>query len=166
MTSVGGTQLESRTLADLIANKSREEITCSSETGCVVTTGGGFSWHFPRPEYQAKAVDSYLARAAAAEAAGLTGALTPPLGAASGWFNQSNRGYPDISLVATNFEIFLSGRTSQIGGTSASTPVIGAMVSLWNQQLSLKGKPPMGFISQSRGELGTAAIGQLRTSVG
>jgi len=35
-------------------------ITCSSETGCIVTGGGGFSWQFSTPSYQQSFVSSYL----------------------------------------------------------------------------------------------------------
>jgi tripeptidyl-peptidase-1 len=145
ITSVGGTQLAPSSLRDILRNSSREEVTCDSKTGCVVTTGGGFSWRYARPAYQTAAVESYLSRSASAGAAD-SPALTPPLDGS--WFNTSGRGYPDISVAATNFEIFLAGRATQIGGTSASSPTVAAMVSLWNEKLRLEGKPPMGFLSE------------------
>lgn len=135
ITSIGGTQLAPRTPEESWSTR-RQEITCSSRTGCVVTTGGGFSGEFARPAYQSAAVDAFLAASAAHSPS-----LTPP----KTWFNSSGRGFPDIAALATNFEIIMRGRPSRIGGTSASTPVIGAMFSLWNEKLIAAGKPQIGF---------------------
>jgi tripeptidyl-peptidase-1 len=42
------------------------------------------------------------------------------------------RGYPDISTYGSNFFVLLDGEISRESGTSASSPVFGAMVTLWN----------------------------------
>jgi subtilase family serine protease len=165
ITSVGGTQLKPRgpigkrgsapgsrsgTEAHFPA-QTREEIVCSASTGCAVTTGGGFSHTFPRPAWQAAEVDAYLERARLAAAAAASSAdpssrgmpLVPP----SSWFNSSARAYPDVSILATHYTIIVGGRSSRTGGTSASAPVMAAMVSLWNEQLLRAGRPPLGFLN-------------------
>ena len=38
------------------------EIVCSTDTGAMITSGGGFSNRFPRPSYQDAAVRLYLGR--------------------------------------------------------------------------------------------------------
>jgi hypothetical protein len=44
------------------------------------------------------------------------------------FFNKKGRGLPDISAYASNFFIYLNGNLQRVSGTSASTPLIGAMV--------------------------------------
>lgn len=111
VTSVGGTQLNAAMTG---------EITSSTATGSRITTGGGFSYFFETPWYQQEEVTVYLAKA---------GQGLPP----TGKFNNKGRGYPDISGMATNYLIDLKGLKTHIGGTSASTPLLAAMVSLLNE---------------------------------
>lgn len=77
----------------------------------LITTGGGFSNHYPRPFWQDSAVNNYLS------------ANTPFLG-----FNSAGRGYPDVSLLGVNYAV-ASNLTIETGiyGTSASAPVFAAM---------------------------------------
>jgi tripeptidyl-peptidase-1 len=150
VTSVGGTQLS------LDSNDKKDEVVCSAATGASITTGGGFSHLFPRPAYQQDHVRAYLAQAAAKVAPVPVAPPTPmhpsvvpepTLLPPSTWFNASNRGFPDVSVLATNYEIVVGGRWVRTGGTSASAPVVAAMVSLWNEQLLAAGKPPLGFVN-------------------
>jgi tripeptidyl-peptidase-1 len=55
-------------------------------------SGGGFSWRFPVPDYQAAVVSNYLR-----SNAGQSG--FPPSGA----FNATNRAYPDIAALANKY---------------------------------------------------------------
>lgn len=137
VTSVGGTQLAPRRTYDSWTEP-RGESVCSASTGCVITTGGGFSHLFTRPAYQDRQVQAYLDRSANGSTP-----LVPP----NSWFNRDGRGYPDISTISTNYEIIVGGRTSRTGGTSASAPVVAAMISLWNEKLIAEGKPQLGFIN-------------------
>eukprot|EP01087_Luapelamoeba_hula_P001899 TRINITY_DN116_c0_g1_i1.p1 TRINITY_DN116_c0_g1~~TRINITY_DN116_c0_g1_i1.p1 ORF type:complete len:570 (+),score=74.79 TRINITY_DN116_c0_g1_i1:169-1878(+) len=109
----------------------RPEIACSSSTGGVVTTGGGFSYYFPRPAYQAAAVSSYLRSAP----------NLPPLAL----FNASSRGYPDVAVIGYNYNVVLGGNTYLESGTSASAPVFAGMIALINGALIAQGKSPVGF---------------------
>ncbi|KAJ7080446.1 family S53 protease-like protein [Mycena epipterygia] len=95
-------------------------------------TGGSFSNIFPSPSYQTAAVDSFL--------------QTLPSNF-SGTFNQTGRGYPDVSLQGLNFEIVSGGETALTSGTSASSPTFAAIIALINDRLIAAGKPVLGFLN-------------------
>ncbi|TRY59671.1 hypothetical protein DNTS_027407 [Danionella cerebrum] len=97
-------------------------------------SGGGFSNIFPMPDYQADAVGGYLNN---------TQSLPPET-----YFNTSGRAYPDMAALSDNYWV-VSNRVPipWISGTSASTPVVGGILSLINDQRLLKGLPPLGFIN-------------------
>lgn len=67
------------------------EIACSSTTGGVITTGGGFSLTFARPAYQETVVSNYLKN----------GPNVPP----TNQFNSKGRAYPDVALLGYNYEV-------------------------------------------------------------
>jgi tripeptidyl-peptidase-1 len=126
VTSVGGTQLN---------DAQNAEITSSSATGSRITTGGGVSFYYPTPGYQAYYVKKYLS------------SLPPNQIPPTNTWNSAGRFYPDISAMATNYQIVLSGETIHIGGTSASTPVIAGMIALFNDRRLNLGKRPLGFLN-------------------
>jgi len=97
------------------------------------TTGGGFSNWAPRPSYQEQAVQTYLS----------SGAIIPP----SQFFNMSNRGYPDVSAMGARILIVDGGEIAVTAGTSASTPIFAAIMSLLNDYRLSNGKPPLGFLN-------------------
>uniref|UniRef100_A0A667ZWE1 Tripeptidyl-peptidase 1 n=1 Tax=Myripristis murdjan TaxID=586833 RepID=A0A667ZWE1_9TELE len=98
-------------------------------------SGGGFSNIFKMPDYQASAVDSYLKAVAAS---------LPP----QTYFNTSGRAYPDMAALSDNYWV-VSNRVPipWVSGTSASTPVVGGMLALINDQRLLKGLPALGFLN-------------------
>jgi len=100
-------------------------------------SGGGFSDAFARPSYQDAAIKNYLANNA-------SGQLPPP-----SLYNISGRGIPDISAVATNYQIVLSNVTYPVSGTSAASPTIAAIFSTINDVLLKNGKKPVGFLNPS-----------------
>ncbi|KAJ8288769.1 hypothetical protein COCON_G00014280 [Conger conger] len=97
-------------------------------------SGGGFSNIFAMPDYQVSAVNDYLK----------TMKALPP----STYFNTSGRAYPDIAALSDNYWV-VSNRVPipWVSGTSASTPVVGGVLSLINDQRFLKGLPPLGFLN-------------------
>lgn len=113
--------------------KTTEEVVCSGEAGGQVTTGGGFSNVYPMPAYQKAAVARYLQSRRVP---------TEP-----GYFNATGRAYPDISAIGAAFHTYIHGYVTGVSGTSASTPVIGAMVTLWNDARLNAGKSPLGFLN-------------------
>ena len=94
-------------------------------------SSGGFSDYFPRPDYQKKAVEGYLATE-----------VIPP----TSYYNANGRGFPDLAVIGTNYEVFLDGKLILVGGTSASTPCFAQMVSLMNTMRFNAGLPSMGFV--------------------
>lgn len=134
VTSVGATQLCSTTPKPSTCAGQRE-VACSSQTNGLISSGSGFSDQLPRSlaPWQEAAVQKYLNQAS----------KRPP----TSYFNVSGRGYPDISALGNEYEVTMRGRTTLVWGTSASAPVIAAMVSLLNDQRLARGLPPMGFIN-------------------
>jgi tripeptidyl-peptidase-1 len=100
-------------------------------------SGGGFSDTFAIPDFQADAVSAYKKLAA------------DSLPDASKW-NQTGAGFPDVAALAGNknqYCITLNGGETGAYGTSAATPVWGAVVARLNEQRLASGKPPMGFMN-------------------
>ncbi|CAF1642211.1 unnamed protein product, partial [Didymodactylos carnosus] len=127
VTSVGGTQLiRSDSHCRYIPEEPNiclQEIAAyrSLLTGCRVTSGGGFSSFSEMPKYQRKTVQQYFKRSK----------VLPP----TSYYNQSNRAYPDISLLAHNYIVKLNENVEiPIDGTSASSPTIAGLFSLINNR--------------------------------
>ena len=100
--------------------------------------GGGFSNIFPRPAYQADAVAAYLSAA---------GSILPPGG--SLW-NSSGRAYPDVSALAglqNPYCLHAGQMFTAVGGTSAATPVLAAVVAKLNEVRLARGDRPLGFLN-------------------
>jgi hypothetical protein len=124
VTAVGGT---------MGLNEGAEEVACQANAaGGIITTGSGFSTYFPTPSWQQQAVDGYFGESGTAAAAG---------------YNQRGRGYPDISLTAVNYPVFINGDRYALYGTSASCPVMAAMVSLLNAERLLRNEPSIGWLN-------------------
>lgn len=102
----------------------------------VIYSGGGFSNRFTMPTYQKSAVGTYFK------------SHKPKY--TSKQYNSSGgaRGYPDISANGVNYAVAVDGEFSLIYGTSASAPVVGAMLALINNARAAKGKKKtIGFIN-------------------
>jgi len=109
------------------------EIVCSSGTGGLITSGGGFSTVFAQPSYQADVVNAYLA----------SSVTLPP----TGMYNAAGRGYPDLSLVGHNYLVVIGGSLYQVSGTSCTAPAFAGMVSLINDARLNSGKSSLGFLN-------------------
>lgn len=88
------------------------EIACSSVTGGLITSGGGFSGVFAAPPWQQ---------------------LGP---------NVTSRGYPDVAFAGAAYEIISQGVPIVAYGTSASAPLFAAMLSLVNSERRASGRRP------------------------
>merc|ERR1712070_1146440 len=102
-------------------------------------SGGGFSYDYDMPSYQSSAVQTYLTK-------------NPKTGSAA--YATNGRGSPDVSLLGEQFEVYTSGPFGRleklaVGGTSASTPSWGAIISLLNEEcLSASGgSKKLGFVN-------------------
>ncbi|CAM1510907.1 Fc.00g084200.m01.CDS01 [Cosmosporella sp. VM-42] len=96
-------------------------------------SGGGFSQYFPREAWQDAAVPKYVT------------ALGDHL---KGHYNSSMRALPDISAIGTQFSVIYAGKQGYLQGTSASTPVIAAMIALINDARVRRGKKVLGWINK------------------
>ncbi|KAF8317469.1 subtilisin-like protein [Clavulina sp. PMI_390] len=101
----------------------------------VIYSGGGFSNVFSMPTYQSTAVKNYYKN------------HKPSYKAPIYNDSQKARGYPDISANGVNYAVAVDGKFSLIYGTSASAPVVGAMLTLINNKRFTMGKKPIGFIN-------------------
>ncbi|KAI0550421.1 peptidase S8/S53 domain-containing protein [Xylaria curta] len=110
-------------------------------------SGGGFSNIYDAPEWQAEIVKGYLARANLSFE-GYEGGGTNYSNARSGIgrFNKIGRAYPDVAANGDRFVIASGGELLSIGGTSASSPLWGSVVTLINEERLAAGKKPVGFI--------------------
>ncbi|KAF4322988.1 hypothetical protein BBO99_00001076 [Phytophthora kernoviae] len=134
ITTVGATMLLTKAQqASKPFFRTNEEVICSVENGGIITSGGGFSNIYPIPEYQRSAVERYL--------------TTRDIPTRPDFFNASGRAYPDVAALGAGYLVYMNGRLSSVSGTSASTPVFGAMVTLWNDVRLNAGKSPLGFIN-------------------
>lgn len=100
-------------------------------------SGGGFSNYFGIPPYQKAAVDGYL-RAANASLPNRA------------WWNQTGRGYPDVSALGGDRNSFcIAGGSLFAGtwGTSASSPVVASMIARLNAHRLARGKKVLGFLN-------------------
>jgi len=110
-----------------------DEIACTSDAGGLITTGGGFSVTFNRPKYQDKAVKNYFA-------------VAQNLPKKSD-FASNGRGYPDVATLGHNYVIYDGGNQVVESGTSASAPVMAAILTLINDQRLSSGKTTLGFVN-------------------
>jgi len=119
-------------------------IGCDTLLGCIVTGGGGFSWNFPMPDYQASYVSQYLS--------------LPQNSNLQFAFNQTNRAYPDVATIATNVPLILNGQLQVAGGTSAAAPEFAGMISLINDARLNKGMAPLGFLNPMLYKVGNQGV--------
>jgi tripeptidyl-peptidase-1 len=100
-------------------------------------SSGGFSTTFKVPSWQEKAVSGYLEKIKA----------DGKFDKIKGLFDESGRGFPDLALQGEHYQVVVGGKTGSVSGTSASTPVFAAIVSMLNAELSSAGKKPVGFLN-------------------
>jgi hypothetical protein len=134
VTSVGGTSLSVDESND--SNTCPHEIVCSIENGAMITSGGGFS-ALPaqkRPNYQMTAVNQYL------NSSNCVKPLSTP-------FASTGRAYPDVSMLAHNYEIVTNGQTGSVDGTSASSPALAGIIAAFNAIRLQRGLPTLGFLN-------------------
>ena len=125
VTAVGATQIRPG------ASVTEPEIACEN----TIYSGGGFSNVFSLPDYQSAAVSSWFRN-------------SPPTYTAAQFNNtQKTRGYPDISANGANYVVAINGAFTLVFGTSASAPVVGAILTLINEARFAIGKGSIGFIN-------------------
>ncbi|KJA23155.1 hypothetical protein HYPSUDRAFT_201701 [Hypholoma sublateritium FD-334 SS-4] len=141
ITAVGGTQVK----ANATIGHAPEEVWNQDLTmGFFESGGGGFSNHFPTPDYQKTAVDAYLKFLAKNDPTTLRN------------FNTKGRAYPDISANANSFFHTENGSAAIDSGTSGATPTVASIITLVNDARISAGKKPVGFINPTIYSIGFA----------
>ncbi|KAK8052500.1 hypothetical protein PG993_003885 [Apiospora rasikravindrae] len=95
-------------------------------------SAGGFSNYFRVPRWQRRDAASYVA------------AMGP---SHAGFYNSSGRAVPDLSTIGINYLIQWAGLQTSILGTSASTPVIAALIALIDDARLQADKPSLGWLN-------------------
>jgi len=95
-------------------------------------SGGGFSTYAAQPVWQQAAVSAYLA----------SGVALPP----AGYYNSSNRAYPDVAAIG-NAVLIDQGGPELVGGTSCSSPEFAAIAGLLNHYAIKASGKPLGFLN-------------------
>jgi len=103
-------------------------------------SGGGFSHTFDRPSYQDEAVKTYLETLKDSTHVGAWAEVNER-------FDQGGRGFPDVALSGTSITMVTRQHVVMSGGTSASTPMFAAMVTLINDQRLQQGRPTVGHLN-------------------
>lgn len=133
VTAIGATQIDPLTtnLTAALAAGQQPEIAVNS----TVRSGGGFSNLFALPSYQQAAVPAWFRNS------------PPPYSADR--FNSTGkaRAVPDLSVNGASYQVMVDGAMNSLYGTSASTPVFGAMVVMVNEARLAAGKPSLGFLN-------------------
>ncbi|KAF8554934.1 hypothetical protein OG21DRAFT_1484296 [Imleria badia] len=108
------------------------------EMACMekIYSGGGFRY-FAMPECQKDAVDYYLTN------------YYPNYPSTIWNSTGTSRALPDISANGANYVVAIDGRFHFVYGTSCSTPVVGAILTMINDAWLAVGKGPIGFINST-----------------
>ncbi|KAI0854023.1 protease S8 tripeptidyl peptidase I [Daldinia vernicosa] len=112
-------------------------------------SGGGFSNIYDAPDWQKDIVNKYLEETKLPfEGYEGGGGNYSNVDAGIGHFNKLGRAYPDVSANGDHFVISSGGELLSIGGTSASAPLWGSVITLINEERLAAGKSPVGFVHQ------------------
>ncbi|KAF8256804.1 subtilisin-like protein [Lactarius quietus] len=95
-------------------------------------SGGGFSSHFLRQEYQDILVPEFLQKLGSEYA---------------GSYDVAGRGIPDISAQALNIMVVQNGLAYHVQGTSAAVVIAASIISLLNDHQLANGRKPLGFLN-------------------
>ncbi|KAH8880604.1 alkaline serine protease [Thozetella sp. PMI_491] len=112
-------------------------------------SGGGFSNVFGIPDYQRDAVSAYFDQVESSLPFSgyhhfvVDGNFSSVTG---GVYHHGGRAYPDVAAVGDRQVVYAGGSWWLVGGTSLSSPVWGAILTLVNEERLAAGKSTLGFI--------------------
>lgn len=95
------------------------------------TSGSGFDRWISRPYWQAKVVKKYLE----------SGIELPN----DKYWNRNGRGYPDVTALGHNCDVYMGGYWYPMDGTSCSAPIFGGIIAIMNHHQLKQGKPLIGY---------------------
>jgi tripeptidyl-peptidase I len=101
------------------------------EVGATLSSGG-FSKDFMQASWQADAVNAYFK----------SGVTMPTQD-----YYAPGRAYPDVAAFGQNVQVYASGKSEAVSGTSCSAPIFAGVVALINNELLSKGMPTLGFLN-------------------
>jgi tripeptidyl-peptidase-1 len=112
-------------------------------------SGGGFSNYFTPPSYQAKDVANYLNLDLPFRSLPFyeVNADASNIGQNGGVYNRLGRGYPDVSANGAFLLTFVNLTEGTFFGTSLASPIFGSVITLINEERTVVGKGPIGFIN-------------------
>lgn len=112
-------------------------------------SSGGFSNYFSPPSYQAAAVANYLKLDLPFQSLPYyrVNADASNIGENDGVYNRAGRGYPDVSANGAFLLVYNNLTEFTFFGTSLSSPILGAVVTLINEERTKLGKGPVGFVN-------------------
>ncbi|KAK6088557.1 Pro-kumamolisin [Seiridium cupressi] len=108
-------------------------------------SGGGFSNYFDAPDWQTDAISAYFDEVTL-NFTGYEDAGTNFSDVGDGVYKIGGRGYPDVSAIGDYYVVFTEGVWARVGGTSLSSPIWGAVLTLVNEQRIAANKSTVGFI--------------------
>lgn len=110
-------------------------------------SGGGFSNYFEAPSWQKSHISQYFDEVSL-NFTGYEDAGTNFSDVGDGVYKIGGRGYPDVSAIGDYFVMFTEGGWYTVGGTSLSSPVWGAVLTLVNEHRLAANKTTVGFINE------------------
>ncbi|KAK4541079.1 hypothetical protein LTR36_008304 [Oleoguttula mirabilis] len=149
VTSVGATQLyanqtvldaESAMAVDLWS-------TGDSPVYHYFSSAGGFSNKFEAPAYQKAALSEYFGKHDPGYPTYVANANLTNIGIDGGLYNRAGRGYPDVSANGAYMLAYTGQSLGHWFGTSLASPIWASVITLVNQQRTIAGKGPVGFIN-------------------
>lgn len=143
-TSVGGSMVEPN---QTVRDRESAFETCSPVSGTCYSSTGGFSNYFARPSYQAAAVATWFAYHDPGYPTYLANMNASNIGEGGGIYNKAGRAVPDVAANAANMVLYVGGEPAKFYGTSLAAPIWGSIITLINQQRTIAGKGPVGFIN-------------------
>lgn len=148
VTTVGGTMGASFGLEEVVCQATAQPNYNVPQLGYGFTAGGGFSNYFPTPQWQLSAVQGYFKALSDSDSLPYVNASNTALSTFPfPQYNASGRGYPDLSVQATDLFEENGGVLYYVAGTSGAAPNVAALFSLINAARLADGLPSVGFIN-------------------
>ncbi|KAK7741986.1 hypothetical protein SLS53_004569 [Cytospora paraplurivora] len=110
-------------------------------------SGGGFSNYFDAPAWQTDHIAAYFDEVEL-NFTGYVEAGTNFSDVGDGVYHIGGRGYPDVSAIGDYFVLYTEGGWYRVGGTSLSSPVWGAVLTLVNEHRLAANKSTVGFVHE------------------
>ncbi|KAK5693413.1 hypothetical protein LTR97_009982 [Elasticomyces elasticus] len=143
-TSVGGSMVEPNATAR--DPESAFQVCSPSSENCYSSTGG-FSNYFSTPSYQKAAVAEWFDNHNPGYPTYVANANASNIGEGGGIYNRAGRAVPDVAANAANMLLYVGGELGKFYGASLAAPIWGSVVTLINQQRTIAGKGPVGFLN-------------------